>query len=55
MSKSKWGNSAYKGKPDPTKTANQIMFILISILLIGFVKAGLREGWFDSAIEFIMS
>ncbi len=55
MSKSKWGVSPYKGKPDPMKVANRVMFIFVLILFIGFVKAGLKEGWFDPAIEFIMS
>ncbi len=55
MSKSEWGTSAYRGKPDPAKIANRIMLVVISLLLVGFVKAGLREDWFNSTIEFIMS
>ncbi|MCK5332511.1 hypothetical protein KAJ41_01445 [Candidatus Parcubacteria bacterium] len=54
MSKSKWGNFAYKGKPDPMKIANRVMFIFVLILFIGFVKAGLREGWFEPIIDFIL-
>ena len=47
MSKGQWGTSAYKGKPNPMKAANMFMLVLIIILLAGFIKAGLREGWFE--------
>ncbi|MCK5123038.1 MAG: hypothetical protein KAQ87_02725 [Candidatus Pacebacteria bacterium] len=51
--KSKWGTPAYKGKPEPLKVANRFMLILIIILLIGFIKAGTREGWFDEMMNSI--
>lgn len=46
MSKGRWGISAYQGKPNLMKAANMFMLILMTILLAGFIKAGLREGWF---------
>ena len=54
MSKSKWGLPAYVGRPSPLKAANRVMLVLIMILGAGFIKAGLREGWFESIIDFIM-
>ena len=50
MSKAKWGMPAYKGKPAPLKAANRFMLILVILLLAGFIKAGMREGWFDRII-----
>ncbi len=47
MSKGEWGTPAYKGKPHPMKAANMFMLVLVTILLAGFIKAGLREGWFE--------
>ena len=52
MSKSKWGMPAYKGKPHPLKAANRFMLILVIILLAGFIKAGMREGWFESILSY---
>jgi hypothetical protein len=46
MAKKNWGEPAYKGRPHPLKIANRIILVLILLLLIGFIKAGLREGWF---------
>jgi len=54
MSKGQWGAPAYKGKPNPMKAANTFMLVLIVILLAGFIKAGLREGWFEPLENFIM-
>ncbi len=54
MTKSKWGTPAYLGKPSPFKAANRFMQVLVFILLAGFIKAGLREGWFEPIIDFIM-
>ena len=47
MSKRQLGLPAYQGRPDPMKAANMFMLVLIIILLAGFIKAGLREGWFE--------
>ncbi len=54
MSKSKWGLPAYMGRPSPLKAANRFMLVLIIILAAGFIKAGLREGWFEPIIDFIL-
>ena len=54
MSKSKWGTPAYLGKPSPFKAANRFMQVLVFVLLVGFIKAGLREDWFEPIINFIM-
>lgn len=51
MSKAKWGTPGYKGKPEPLKAANRFMLVLMILLLAGFIKAGLREGWFDSIMN----
>jgi hypothetical protein len=53
MSKAKWGTPGYRGKPEPLKAANRFMLILIILLLIGFIKAGMREGWFDGILNSI--
>lgn len=47
MSKGKWGLPAYQGKSNPMKAANTFMLVLVIVLLVGFIKAGLREGWFE--------
>ena len=47
MPKEKWKLPAYQGRPHPMKAANMFMLILVIILLAGFIKAGLREGWFE--------
>lgn len=54
MAKRNWGIPAYKGKPHPLKAARIFMLVLVAILLAGFIKAGLREGWFEQIIDFIM-
>jgi len=54
MSKGKWGLPAYQGKPSPMKAANMFMLVLVIILLAGFIKAGLREEWFEPIRNFIM-
>ncbi len=54
MSKSKWGKPAYTGRPSPLKAANRVILVLIIILTAGFIKAGLREGWFEPIINFIL-
>jgi hypothetical protein len=54
MSKAKWGLPAYVGRPSPLKAANRIMLILLIILFAGFVKAGIRENWFEPLVNFVM-
>ena len=51
MSKAKWGTPGYKGKPNPLKAANRFMLVLVILLLIGFIKAGTREGWFETMMS----
>jgi len=53
MGKGKWGEPAYQGKPHPLKAANMFMLVLLILLLIGFIKVGLREGWFEPIKNFI--
>ena len=53
MSKAKWGAPAYKGKPEPLKATNRFILIFIILLLIGFIKAGMREGWFEEMLNSI--
>ena len=53
MSKAKWGAPGYKGKPEPLKAANRFMLILVILLLAGFIKAGMREGWFEEILNSI--
>ncbi len=50
--KSRWGTPAYKGKPNPLKAANRFMLILVILLLAGFIKAGMREEWFESILSY---
>jgi hypothetical protein len=47
--------SAYKGRPDPTKVAQRIVYLLIILLFWGFIRTGIKNGWFVSLIEFIES
>lgn len=47
MSKGKWSLPAYQGKSDPTRAAATFVLVLAVVLLAGFIKAGLREGWFE--------
>ena len=54
MAKHTWSTPAYKGKPDTLKVANRFMFVLVLVLLVGFIRAGLREGWFEPIVNFIM-
>jgi len=51
MAKRKLGLPAYQGRPHPMKAANIFMLVLTIVLLAGFIKAGLREGWFESIIQ----
>jgi len=29
------------------------MLILVTLLLIGFIKAGMKEGWFETMMGFV--
>jgi len=48
MGKGNWGKPAYKGSEDPLHSANYFMYILILILILGFIQAGLKKGWFNT-------
>ena len=54
MPKAKWGTPAYTGRPSSYKVTNRFMMVLFIILAAGFIKVGLREGWFESIINFIL-
>ncbi len=54
MPKSNWGLPAYVGRPSPLKAANRVMLVMLIILIAGFVKAGLRENWFEPIADFVM-
>jgi len=54
MPKRNWGDIAYKGRPSSAKVAGRLMLVLVILLIAGFIKAGLREGWFEPIIDFIM-
>lgn len=47
MAKKDWSLPGYEGKPSPIKAANTFMFVLIVLLLIGFIRVGIREKWFE--------
>lgn len=53
MAKKDWSLPGYEGKPNPIKAANAFMFVLIVLLLIGFIKVGIREKWFEPIINTI--
>jgi len=46
MAKKDWGKPGYRGKPDPLKPANRFMLVLIGLLILGFLQAGFKQGWF---------
>lgn len=50
MAKGNWGKPGYKGSEDPLSSANYFMHILILILLLGFIQAGLKKGWFSAIL-----
>ncbi len=54
MPKSNWGLPAYVGRPSPLKAANRVMLVMLIILIAGFIKAGLRENWFEPIVDFVM-
>ncbi len=49
------GKPAYQGRPDPITVPNRIMLIAVILLILGFFRAALKNGWLDSVIEFIFS
>lgn len=53
MGKAKWGKPAYKGSEDPLTAANYFMFIFVLILFLGFVQAGIKNGWFSAMLSAI--
>lgn len=46
---------AYQGRPDPTKVAQRFMQLIILLLVLGFLRAGVENRWFESIIRFIES
>jgi hypothetical protein len=49
------GKPAYLGRPDPQLIANRLMLIIVALLILGFIQAGIKNGWFAPIIQFIMS
>jgi hypothetical protein len=49
------GKPAYQGRPDPQKIADRFMLVVIIILVLGFLQAAVKNGWFTSTINFILS
>lgn len=47
--------SAYQGRPDPTKVAQRFMIITILLLILGFFRAATENRWFEAIIRFIES
>jgi len=46
---------AYTGRPEPQKVAQRFMLITVLLLVLGFVRAGIDNKWFDAIIKFINS
>jgi len=50
-----WQAPADRGQPDSEKAAMYIMIVVVAVLLAAYFRVGLREGWFESIIDFILS
>jgi hypothetical protein len=50
-----WRAPADRGQPDPEKMAIYIMLVILAVLFMAYVRVGIREGWFEPIIEFILS
>ena len=46
---------AYQGRPEPLKIAKRFINIIIILLVLGFIRAGIDNNWFNPIIEFILS
>jgi hypothetical protein len=49
------GKPAYQGRPDPQRVADRAMLLMLILLVLGFFQAAIKNGWFSSAISFILS
>jgi hypothetical protein len=49
------GRPAYIGRSEPEKIANRLALIVGVLLVLGFLQAGIKNGWFDTLIAFINS
>lgn len=49
------GKPAYQGRPDPTMVPNRIMLVTVTLLVLGFLQAAIKNGWLKATIEFILS
>lgn len=47
--------SVYQGRPDPEKIASRFVLIIVILILLGFVRAGIENEWFEPIIEFVLS
>jgi len=50
-----WREPADRGQPNPEKMATYIMLIILAVLFVAYIRVGIREGWFEPIIEFILS
>ena len=50
-----WRAPADRGQPDPEKMATYIMLVILAVLFAAYLRVGIREGWFEPIIEFILS
>jgi len=53
MGKGDWGKPAYKGSENPIDSANYFMLILVLILVLGFIQAGIKKGWFSALMKYL--
>lgn len=49
------GKPAYQGRPDPEYVASRFMMIFVVLLLLGFLRAAVKNGWLSGIINFILS
>lgn len=55
MANGNMGKPAYQGRPDPGKIADRMMLVIMMVLILGFLQAGMKYGWFQDAIRFMYS
>lgn len=49
------GKPAYQGRPDPQKIADRMMLIIVLLLVLGFIRAGIDNRWFEQFLDFMRS
>ena len=49
------GKPAYQGRPEPELVAKRFMLIVVTLLILGFLRAVVKNGWLDNTIAFILS